>query len=178
MRFLSGRSKLTKALMTVTAVAVTAAAGIFVGVGVANAGQTQSNAQVNSVSFATKTDTAAFQTSSTSWVTLTSLTVTSAFNMNNVIVRFSANTKCGGTSDGWCTVRIINAGNGAEMEPAGGTNFSWQFEGGNETWGARSMDRVVNNQATTNFTLSVQVAVVNGANLFRLQNWTVVAQMY
>src|SRR4051812_28810554 len=132
MRFLSGRSKLAKALVTVTAVAVTATAGIFVGVGVADAAQFQSNNQVNSVSFATKTDTAPFQTSSASWVTLTSLSVSSAFNMNTVIVRFSANTKCNGTGDGqYCSVRIINASNGAEMEPAAGTGFSWQYQGGN-----------------------------------------------
>jgi len=179
MRFLSGRSKLTKALLTVTAVAVTATTGIFVGIGVAHAGSTQSNTQVNSLSFATKTDTAAFQTSSSGWVTLTTISVSSAFNMNNLIVRFSANTKCNGTGDGqYCSVRIINLSNGSEMEPAAGTGFSWQYQGGNETWGARSMERVVNNQATTIFTAAVQVAVVNGASLFRLQNWTLVAQMY
>jgi hypothetical protein len=178
MRFLSGRSRVAKILITATTAVATAIAGVFIGVGVANAGSTQSNTQINTMSIATKTDTTPFQTSSTSWVTLTSMTVTSASNMFNIDVRFSANTKCNGVSDGYCTVRLIDLGNGREMEPAAGTSFSWQFQGGNETWGARSMERTLNNQATTSFTVAVQVAVVNGANLFKLQNWTLVAQMY
>jgi len=54
----------------------------------------------------------------------------------------------------------------------------WQWEGNNETWGARSMERTLDTYLGRNITITVQVAVRGGATSFILQDWILVGQAY
>jgi hypothetical protein len=100
-----------------------------------------------------------------------------------VLVRFGAQSTCEG-SGGWCSVRIMVAPPGLpfqEMLPADGTNFVWQWSGSN--WGQTSMDRhdsyvMLQQSSFKYFTFKVQVALRNGATRFRLQDWTLAAEIF
>jgi hypothetical protein len=176
MRFLSGRSRLAKTLIAATTVAVTATAGVVAGVGVAHAVSTNASSQFNTSIVGTATDTAQRTFTSTNWTTVGSFSMFPATNMNHVLARFSAQSKCVGSSDGWCSVRIVV--NQFEASPADGTNFVWQWEGGTETWGARSMERIVDAFVGTNITITVQAALRGGATSFTIQDWIISAQAY
>ena len=179
MRVLSGRSRFARTLAAATAVVITATTGIFVGVGIANAAATDNNAQ-NPVlrAIAVKTDTAQTNYTSTAWTTVTQqYPIISTTGVNNVLVRFTAQSKCqAGTTDGWCTIRILV--NGTEASPADGTNFVWQWQGFNETWGSRSMERYTSFWTGCCITITVQAAVRGGATSFRLQDWTLTTELF
>lgn len=181
MRFLSGRSRLTKALVAGTAFAVTAAAGIFVGAGFAQATTTGPVGAVFNTSavFYKAQNTANPAITSQNWVNIASFNVFPNLTVQHVLVRFSAQTKCqAGSSDGWCTVRIRVNGN--DTIPTDGTNFAWQWEGNNETWGARSIERGFETFQSPGSTLAITVdgAVHNGATSFIVQDWLVSATAF
>ena len=178
MRILSERSRLARTLIAATTILATATAGIVVGVGIANAVATGPVVTpFNTSILGTKTDTAQRSYSSKSWVTLTTLNMAPTWDTNHALVRFSSQSKCqAGSSDGWCTIRILV--NDTEAAPADGTNFVWQWEGNNETWGARSMERTLDTYLGRSVNITVQVAVRGGATSFILQDWILVGQAY
>lgn len=178
MRILSGRSRLARTLIAATTVLVTATAGIVVGVGIANAVATGPVVtQFNTSVLGTKTDTAQRSFTSKSWTTVTTLSMFPSFDAYHALVRFSSQSKCqAGSSDGWCSVRILV--NDAEAAPADGTNFVWQWEGSNETWGARSMERTMDTSLGRSIIVTVQVALRGGATSFILQDWILSAQAF
>jgi hypothetical protein len=180
MRFLSGRSKLTKILVTGTAALTTAVAGVFVGVGVAHATANRAYSggpNFNAINITS--DTASTGTiSGAGWHTIATQSLSWVQNnQGGVDVRFSAQSKCQTAGwDGWCSIRILV--NGYELSPADGTNFVWQWGGNNETWGARSMERFYPGSAGTDAYIEVQVALVNGASSFRAQDWTIATMVF
>jgi len=180
MRVLSGRSKLAKILITTTTALATTIAGVFIGIGVADAttGRAYSSGpNFNAIDITSDTASTGYVTGA-GWHTIATQYVEwLQNNQGGIDVRFSAQSQCqSGGGDGWCSIRIL--ANGWELAPGDGSNFVWQWDGNNETWGARSMERYWSGFAGTTAYIEVQVALVNGASSFRAQDWTIATMVF
>ncbi len=106
-------------------------------------------------------------TSSTTYVTLTSASVTIPSGQRGLMVaHFSGESLCGGTS-GYCSLRILI--DGTEMVPNSGTDFAFDSPG--DSWESHAMERTWSGAAAGTHTFTLQRAVVGSASSFRLDDW-------
>jgi hypothetical protein len=109
---------------------------------------------------------AASSTTSTSFVTLSTLSVTIPTGTGLMVAHFSGEALCGG-SGGWCPVRILI--DGTEMVPQSGTDFA--FASATNNFNSSAMERTWNGAATGTHTFTLQYCVTAGATSFRLDDW-------
>ena len=119
-----------------------------------------------------KTETVAYSTASTSWVSLPGATFkmsVPAGKQRTFIAEFDGESHCSGISGSWCTVRILV--DGTEMHPRAGSNFAFD-SGGADRWEGHAMTRTYGPLGPGQHTFKVQIAVANGATSFGLDDWT------
>jgi len=118
-----------------------------------------------------KTQTSAYSTSSTSWVSLPSASLTMSIPNGKeklFIAEFDAESYCqGGT--GWCSVRILVDGN--EMHPISGTDFAFDSVD-TDGYESHAMSRTYGPMGPGQHTFQVQMRVNNTSTQFRLDDWT------
>lgn len=93
-----------------------------------------------------------------------------------VLVRFSGESDCQASS--WCSAQI-NV-NGIEAHPQSGSDFAFDSKGGN-LWTSNSFERIsapiTGDGTVRNVTVEVLAAAIGGGS-WRLDDWTVVAQVF
>jgi hypothetical protein len=109
---------------------------------------------------------AASSTTSTSFVTLSTASVTIPAGTGLMVAHFSGEALCGGSS-GWCSVRILI--DGTEMVPQSGTDFAFAAVGNN--FNSSAVERTWQGAAAGAHTFTLQYAVTAGATSFRLDDW-------
>ncbi len=118
-----------------------------------------------------KTDTNAYSTSSTSWVSLPGGSV--ALSVPNgkqklFIAEFDAESYCQSGS-GWCSVRILV--DGIEMHPASGGDFAFDSVD-TDRYESHAMTRTYGPMGPGQHTFQVQLKVNDAATQFRVDDWT------
>jgi len=90
-----------------------------------------------------------------------------------VHARFGAESLCQGS--GWCSVRIVliePSGATRELNPASGTDFAFDSNGGN--WSAHTAERLYYASVAGTWRLKVQAAKVGNVSNFRLDDYSLV----
>jgi hypothetical protein len=98
-----------------------------------------------------------------------------------LVVNFSAESNCTGTSGDWCTVRV-RIGHKSAL-PSDGTDFAFDSaDASGDTsgngWKSAAMQRSSNRLGAGTYTVKVQYAVVNGATDFRLDDWSMSVERF
>jgi hypothetical protein len=98
-----------------------------------------------------------------------------------IVVDFSAESNCTGTSVAYCSVRIkIGRHSG---QPNTGTDFAFDSadasgDTGGAGWKSAAMQRSSNRLGPGTYTVKVQYATVNGATDFRLDDWSMSVERF
>jgi len=123
----------------------------------------------------------AFSTTATAFVALpgASVSVTVPTGTTRMLdARFTAETKCTGTS-GWCAVRVVvvaSSGAVIEMDPAVGSDFAIDSATGGDNWEGHALERTSRFLAAGTYRVVVQTRVVSATGV-RLDDWTLAVEV-